>query len=139
MAFYNKIGVLIQNEARDRFLVCEKDAGNVTSDYIMPGGQFTEETVEECIKNELKEELGVEVNLKNLTFINEYIDIAAGHTDRDVSIRLYTGVKLDRTPTPQTEIKQLHWINASDIENIRVSPIIRNKIIPDLLQRGLLK
>jgi hypothetical protein len=43
--------------------VCEKDPNNMTADYIMPGGQFTEATVFECIVNEMREELSAEVDL----------------------------------------------------------------------------
>lgn len=138
MAFYNKIGLLILNKTGDKFLVCEKAADNVTSDYIMPGGQFFENTIEECIKNEIKEELDCEVDLRGLRFIGEYIDVAAGNPTKDVSIRLYQG-ELVGNPVPSSEIKYIHWIGVDDRENPRVSPIIRNKILPDLLQRKILK
>jgi len=138
MAYYNKIGILIMNELGDKFLVCEKDLTNVTADYIMPGGQFTEDTVEECIVNEMREELSVEVNLDNLTLIGEYTDVAAGKPDRDVCIKLYTGVKLLNEPVPSTEIKAIHWIGKNNLENKRISPIVRNKILPDLINRSIL-
>lgn len=139
MAYYNKIGVLILNETATKFLVCEKYPQNVTSDYIMPGGQFTEADIDECIKNELREELGVTADTAGKKLIGEYTDVAAGHPDRDVIIWLYTNVKIDREPKPHTEIKALHWIGKEAITNKKVSPIIRNKIIPDLLKRSLLR
>ena len=55
MAYYNKIGLLVLSSDFTKFLVCEKYPENVTSDYIMPGGQFQETTVEECLRNEIKE------------------------------------------------------------------------------------
>jgi 8-oxo-dGTP pyrophosphatase MutT (NUDIX family) len=138
MAYYNKIGLLVLNEGSSKFLVCEKYPQNVTADYIMPGGQFQEVTVEECLKNEIKEELSCEVDFSTLTFVDEYTDVAAGRPDRDVSIKLYSG-SLIGTPTPSTEIKEIHWIGKEDAQNERVSPIVRNKIIPDLVSKGLLK
>lgn len=138
MAYYNKIGLLILNNESNSFLVCEKSPENVTSDYIMPGGQFEEDTIEECIKNEMREELQSEIDLNTLVFIGTYTDVAAGRPDRDLEIRLYSGILLSE-PTPSTEIKALHWIGASDISNMRVSPIIRNKIMPDLIKRHILK
>jgi 8-oxo-dGTP pyrophosphatase MutT (NUDIX family) len=128
MAYYNKIGLLVLNADSTKFLVCEKPPKNVTSDYIMPGGQFQEATVEECLRNEIREELNCEVDFATLERINEYTDVAAGRPDRDVSIQLYRG-NLIGIPTPSTEIKFIHWIGKEDRTNPKVSPIIRNKII----------
>ena len=138
MAYYNKIGLLVLNKTADKFLVVQKNKNNVTDQYIMPGGQFEEDTVEECLKNEIKEELNCEVDFKTLTFIHEYIDVAAGKPDRDVSIKLYQA-SLIGEPTPSSEIEFLHWIGKEDASNEIVSPIIRNKIIPDLVEKQILK
>lgn len=138
MAYYNKIGLLVLNDDQTKFLVCEKYPQNVTADYIMPGGQFQEDTVEECLRNEVQEELSTAVDLGTIEFIDEYTDVAAGRPDRDVSIKLYRGTLLGE-PVPSTEVKALHWIGKEDMSNDRVSPIIRNKIIPDLVEKGVLK
>ncbi|MFH0936422.1 MAG: NUDIX domain-containing protein [Candidatus Woesearchaeota archaeon] len=138
MAYYNKIGLLILNKNKNKFLVCEKSPENITSDYIMPGGKFEENSVEDCLKNEIKEELDCEVDFNTLEYIGEYKDIAAGSPDKDVSIRLYKG-NIIGIPKPSTEIKFIHWIGRKDVNNLRISPIIRNKIIPDLIKRDILK
>ena len=138
MAYYNKIGLLVLNKDNTKFLVCEKYPGDITSDYIMPGGQFEENSVTECLKNEIKEELNCEVNFNSLKYIGGYVDAAAGKLNKDVSIKLYKG-DLIGTPAPSREIKSLHWIGKNDQQNSRVSPIIRNKIIPGLIKEGILK
>lgn len=138
MVYYNKIGLLILNQDETKFLVCEKSPENVTSDYIMPGGQFKEANEVECLKNEIKEELDCEIDEESLEYVGEYTDVAAGRPDRDVSIKLYKG-KIIGKPKPSTEIKFIHWIGKKDITNQRVSPIIRNKIIYDLVKRRILK
>lgn len=138
MSYWYKIGLLVLHDDATRFLVCEKDRKDITSDYIMPGGQMTEETVEECLKNEIKEELDCAVDFKTLQYVGEYADVAAGEPGHEVSISLYQA-KLIGEPKPSAEIKQLHWIGKADEHNERVSPIIRNKIIPDLISRKILK
>jgi len=138
MAYYNKIGLLILSEDGTKFLVCEKYAQFVTSDYIMPGGKLEEESEIECLKNEVKEELNCSIDIDSLEVVGEYTDVAAGRPDRDVHIKLYRG-EIIGTATPATEIKELHWIGQKDIKNLRVSPIIRHKIIPDIVERGILK
>ncbi|MCK5320702.1 NUDIX domain-containing protein [Candidatus Parcubacteria bacterium] len=137
MAYYNKIGLLVLNEDKTKFLVVQKHPQNVTADYIMPGGQFDEETVEDCLKNEIKEELNCKVNFDTLKYITEYTDVAAGRPDRYVSIKLYIS-DLIGDPQPSSEIENIYWISKDEINNHLVSPIIRNKIIPDLVERKIL-
>lgn len=138
MAYYNKVGLLVLNDEQTKFLVCQKYPQNVTADYIMPGGQLTEDNDIDCIKNEVKEELDCRVDTKTLKLIGEYTDVAAGRPDRDVSIRLYQG-KLIGEPRASTEVQYLHWIGKEFINNKIVSPIVRNKIIPDLIKRKILR
>jgi len=141
MAYYNKIGLLVLNEDKTKFLVCEPGSlyiEKTVTQYLMPGGQFKEASVEECLTAEIKEELGCGVDISSLELIGEYIDVAASNPERDVSIKLYSG-KLIGTPVPSTEIGALHWIGKEDINNEKVSAIIKNKIIPDLVERKILK
>lgn len=138
MAYWYKIGLLVLNEDKTKFLVCEKEKGDITTDYIMPGGQMEEETAKESLRREIKEELDCEVNFRSLRYVGEYADIAAGEPDHEVVIELYRG-KLIGEPKPSSEIKRLHWIGKEDANNPRVSPIIRNQIIPSLVEKGILK
>jgi ADP-ribose pyrophosphatase YjhB (NUDIX family) len=138
MAYYFKIGLLVLNKDKTKFLVCEKDKHDVTDKYIMPGGQMNETTVEECLRNEIKEELGCKVDFKTLQFIDEFTDKAAGQPEHEVAIELYQA-DIIGTPTPSSEIKHIHWIGKADAGNDRVSPIVRNKIIPGLVERGILQ
>ncbi len=135
---YIKVGLLVLSPDKKKFLVCEKHPQFVTSLYIMPGGKLEEENDIECLKNEIKEELNCQVNIKSLKFIGEYEDQAAGRPEKKVIIRLYQG-KIIGAPTPSTEIKALHWIGKEDANNPKVSAIIRNKIIPDLIKRGIIQ
>lgn len=138
MAYYRKIGLLILNEDATKFLVCEKWPQFVTSDYIMPGGKFEEESEIETLKAEIKEELNCDVDLDSIEYVGEYTDVAAGRPDRDVSMRLYRG-RILGVPTPSTEIREVHWIGKEAASDAKTSPIIRNKIIPDLVRRNILK
>lgn len=136
MAYFNKIGLLILNNEQTKFLVCEK--GDFTSDYIMPGGSIEKgESDLDCLYREIKEELDTEINEPTLEYIAEYIDVAAGDITKDVSIKLYKG-EITSQPVPSQEIIKLHWIGKDGLENERVSPIIKNKILPDLIERGIL-
>lgn len=137
MAYYNKIGLLVLNKNNTKFLVCEKGKGDVTQMFIMPGGQLESEAEIDCLKREIKEELNTEIKQESIHYLGEYLDSAAGAPKRDVSIKLYTGV-VTNIPTPSQEIKKLHWVGKNDIDNKKVSPIIKNKIIPDLVKKNIL-
>jgi len=135
-SYYYKIGLLVLSDDRTRFLVCEKSPED-TSDYIMPGGKFIEHTVEECLRNEIREELDCAVDMATVRYVGAYTDVAAGRPDRDVTIELYSGILIG-TPTPSSEVRALHWIGKEHAEDPRLSPIVRNKILPDLLRRNIL-
>lgn len=140
MAYYNKIGLLILSEDAKKFLVCEpgdKYTEKSVTQYLMPGGKFKEKSDVECLKAEIKEELDCDVDVDSLELIGGYTDVAAT-PGRDVMIRLYRGELIGK-PKPSTEIGALHWIGKEDIVNQKVSPIIRNKIIPDLVDKGIIK
>ena len=137
MAHFNKIGLLLLNDDQTKFLVCEKN--NFTSDFIMPGGQVDDgENDKECLVREIKEELDVDTDKTSLVFIKEYVDIAAGDPTKDVSIKLYQG-KIIGKPKPSAEIIKFHWIGRDGLSHPRLSPIIKNKILPDLIVKNILK
>lgn len=140
MAYYNKIGLLILNETADKFLVCEpgdKYEEKKVTQYLMPGGQLEEDSDEECLVREIKEELDCEVDRKSLQYIAAYTAEAA-YPGREVMIRLYQG-KVIGQAKPSAEIGALHWIGREDANNDKVSPIIKKFIIPDLVNKKILK
>jgi 8-oxo-dGTP diphosphatase len=138
MAYWFHIGLLVLNDDSTKFLVCEKDKSDITDQFIMPGGQMDEQSVEECLKQEIKEELSCDVDVSTLKYIGEYTDVAAGDPDHDLIMDLFQG-KLVGKPQPAAEIKRIHWIGKKDQYDARVSSIIRDKIIPSLIEKGILK
>ncbi len=77
MAYYNKIGLLILNEDETKFLVCEPGSlyiEKTVTQYLMPGGQFNEGIIEECLKAEIKEELGLSLKRSDITYKGSFTD-----------------------------------------------------------------
>jgi 8-oxo-dGTP pyrophosphatase MutT (NUDIX family) len=137
VAYFNKIGLLLLSDDKSKFLVCEKD--NFTSDFIMPGGQLEDgEDDLKCLVREIDEELAVKTDESSLKYINEYVDVAAGDPTKDVSIKLYAG-KIFGVPKPSAEIIKFHWIGKTDLSHPRLSPIVKNKILPDLIAKNIIK
>jgi len=136
MSDFLKVGLLVVKNIDDekKFLVCQKD--NFTNQYIMPGGQIDKNDEIECLQDEIKEELNSRFDKDKLEYIGEYEDEAAGAPSKKVVIKLYKGELLEE-PKPSSEIIKLIWLGKNDdLEN--VSPIIKNKIIPDLARRNII-
>ena len=87
----------------------------------------------ECLKREIREELDSSFDEDKIEYIGTYEDVAAGAEDRKVVIKLYRGELLEN-PKPSSEIIKLIWLGKND-DLSNVSPAIKNKIIPDLVER----
>jgi 8-oxo-dGTP diphosphatase len=132
MADIHKAGLLHLRDGR--ILLCRKKRG--PSLLILPGGKLEhDETAEECLRRECREELG-EVEISNLHYIGNYESSAAGQEGKTVKIELYAG-ELRGTPAPHSEIEELVWFDARD-DPALLAPSLRNVIFPDLRRRGLI-
>jgi len=135
MIDYDKVGLLAIRDGK--VLLCRKK--HSTALLILPGGcRETGESAMECLQRELREELG-EVEIKSAEFVGVYSDRAAGSPgdrSKTVRIELYSG-ELIGEPSPHAEIAELVWFGEND-EPSGLAPSLRNKILPDLIDRGML-
>ena len=135
MADLDKVGVLIFRG--DRVLLCRKNRD--TSKLILPGGRIEPgESDLDCLRRELREELG-DVTLTQAECLGTYEDRASLDDPavvKSLRITLYRG-ELVGTPRPASEIIDLVWFG-SDSDRGELTPIFVNRILPDLLARGIL-
>lgn len=133
---YDKVALLAIREGR--VLLCRKNRD--TSLLITPGGCYEPgETAMECLNRELREELG-DVRTGSLEYVGTYTHVAASDTPgpaKAVRVELHRG-ELIGEPRASAEIKELVWFGPDD-DPALLSPSLREKILPDLIARGILK
>jgi len=129
---YHKVGLLAMRNGH--ILLCRKK--HSTALLILPGGCFeVGESAGECLNRELREELG-DVQIDIAEYVGTYTDIAAGGDSKTVRIELFRA-NLIGDPAPHSEIKELVWFGAND-DRAQLAPSLVNKILPDLIARGIL-
>jgi 8-oxo-dGTP diphosphatase len=113
-----------------RLLVVRKRGGSV---FILPGGKPERgESDLQALTRELSEELGCSVEAPVL--VGTFKDVAAGHDDAVVVVRLYAG-KLVGNPEPQAEIAEQAWLDLGRSASLPLAPSMVNSIVPHLRKR----
>lgn len=129
---YDKVALLAIRD--NHILLCRKK--HTTALLILPGGCFeARESAGECLNRELREELG-DVQIDIAEYVGTYTDRAAGSEVRTVRIQLFRA-NLIGDPEPHSEIRELVWFGEQD-DRAQLAPSIVNKILPDLIARGIL-
>jgi 8-oxo-dGTP diphosphatase len=132
---FDKVGLLAVRDGK--ILLCRKKHG--TSLLILPGGcREPGESALNCLSRELREELG-DVVASGVELVEVYTDRAAGPETaqpKTVRIELYRA-ELIGEPVASSEIAELVWFGERD-DRFQLAPSIANKILPDLLARGIL-
>ncbi len=120
---------------RNKKMLVVREAG---SDFWMtPGGApDNKESDEQCLQREIKEELGARIDKKSLRYFGEFWDQAAHHPNALVHITAYLGDVVGEMK-PSGEIEELAWAGGNT--SLLLSPIIKNKILPKLVEKGLVR
>lgn len=111
--------------------------GRVYNELWTPGGKITPgETDEQCLRRELREEVGVE--LRHLKYFGEYAGLSPYHNHLTIN-RMYFA-DIEGEPEPASEIESVYWLNRDDVVSGKYAfiPLDREKILPDIMAQGLL-
>jgi 8-oxo-dGTP diphosphatase len=120
---------------KDNRLLVQEEEGEEC--YLLPGGRPEEgEGAIRALCREIKEELGIELDLSTISYLGEFEDVAASSPDDLVHVELYQ-CNFNGQLKPCSEVKRLVWVGKNDSWE-KLAPVTRNKIIPALLQKGLL-
>ncbi len=127
-----KVGaVILKNK---KLLLVKKRSGDI---LISPGGKpENDETPEETLRRELREELNVElIGMKHLDIFK---DKAVYEKNTQLVMDVYIA-KIKGNLKPSSEIEDAIWISKDYKKNgIKVAPILERFIIPRLIEMNLL-
>ena len=127
-----KYGLVIIKDGK--FLINRKRG---TSLFLMPGGKPERgESVEECLIREIMEEHSCGLKEDSIKLFDEFEDVAANKPDTIISMKVYIG-EITGEPKAGREIEEQRWFGKDDNPAI-LSPIIRNKILPALIEDEIL-
>lgn len=123
-------GIIIQ---KDKLLLLK---GKGYEELWTPGGKVDgNETDEECLRRELKKEIGVEVT--NIKFYKEYIGTSF-YDHVPVKGRIYI-VSVNGEIKPDAEIESFVWFSKDDYHSKKYSMVTHTEevLIRDLIKDGI--
>lgn len=125
-----KIGAIILRDGK--ILAVRKKDSDI---YIMPGGgPENNETHEETLRRELKEELAVDS--KNFKPFDSFIEPAIFEPGNIIAYVYYADIEGE--PKPSSEIVEIKWLDRNKY-NLKIGSVLGECVIPKLIKDGLIK
>ena len=120
---------------KDRSLLILRSKG--TKIYFAPGGKLKfKESAEEALIRELKEEVSIYVQYRDIKFFGQYEAPAAGDERVQLRMDVFKVEKYDGEIVASNEIEVIAWINSTNIDNFEIGSIFKRQIFPRLKSIG---
>ena len=131
---HKQIGVAVINNKQGQILIDRrKKTGEMGGLWEFPGGKIElGETIEECIKREVKEELDIEIIVGD-----RLTTITHAYKTFNVTLFVHNCQHLSGTPQP-LECEEIHWVEPAQMNQYQF-PQANTQIINLLQQRGISK
>ncbi|MBI2009243.1 NUDIX domain-containing protein [Candidatus Saccharibacteria bacterium] len=113
---------------KDKKILVVREDKNDEIFYSVGGGVEEGETDTECLKREVKEELGVNLNPNSISFLHEFSGPAHGKDDAMLNMRFYKAQIIGEAK-PSGEIVEIRYFDSS-VDQKHLSEIARTHIFP---------
>lgn len=102
------------------------------------GGKIKEgESDVECLKREVWEEIGCQVDFKSLQFLAELQDVAHGKEHTQLNLRLYSGQLIGK-PKPSSEVVEISYFDTKTNQKY-LSTFAQRTLFPWLKAHGYIR
>ena len=101
-----------------------------TEAFMQPGGKIeAHERPVEALARELDEELGLNIEPANATYLGQFCAPAANEPGFVVQAELFQ-LTIDSDVSPAAEIEEVRWIDPATDGDITLAPLTRDLILP---------
>lgn len=126
-----------ENAIRIAAALISRDDGHVllvrkraTESFMQPGGKIEAgEHPQAALRRELSEELGIEVDSNEMTYVGRYTAPAAHELGRLVDAEIFR-VAVARSISPGAEIEEILWLNPNAPGSVKLAPLTRDLLLP---------
>ncbi len=126
-------GIIIRNKK----LLVLRTSGKTT--FYAPGGKpDLGESPIEALCRELKEEIDIDVCKDSVYFFNSYSAPAADNETVTLDMDVFFVPHYEGKICASREIEELAWVDTVDIEEMSISSIFRDSVVPKLKEMKLI-
>ncbi|AND90336.1 NUDIX hydrolase [Bradyrhizobium diazoefficiens] len=122
-----RIAAALMSRSDGRVLLVRKKA---TESFMQPGGKIeTGEHPQDALRRELSEELGIDIDPSEMTYVGRYTAPAANEPGRQVDAEVFRIVIAHRV-APGAEIEEILWLDPSTPGAVKLAPLTRDNLLP---------
>ena len=126
-------GVLLQDK---KFLITRTKGKDF---FVAPGGKIeAEETARQALIRELREELSIDVEERDLQMFGVFYAPAAGSEDKYLQMDVFMVTKWAGEIISASEIEEIKWINSDVPAGLQLGSIFQHDVLPKLKEQNLI-
>lgn len=122
-----RIAAALMSRSDGRVLLVRKKA---TESFMQPGGKIEAgEHPQVALRRELSEELGIDIDPNEMTYLGRYTAPAANEPGRLVDAEVFR-IVIAHSVSPGAEIEEILWLDPSSPGAVKLAPLTRDQLLP---------